>query len=191
MHDSRRVSRGVVAGVLAAVAGYAVTFLLRVEALDAATSEGGRFAAASISAPAWKAAGWLWAGAHHVTIRASAWSLWEGTVHPVAPTAGGPWQPVLFAVPVVALLCAGGLLAGGSPSTRAAAKRGAAVAFGYAPMAAVSLYAFRWRSSIPTTLPEKYTVVVLDPVATLAVMGLAFPILLGALGGRIRHASPL
>lgn len=191
MLDAIDAKRAAIAGTLAAVLGYAVTYLLRADALDVATSEGGRFAAARISAPAWKAAGWLWAGAHHVTVRASAWSLWEGTTSPVAPTAGGPWQPVLFAIPILALLGAGGLLAGGSTTPRNAAVRGAAVVFGYVPVAAASIYAFRWTAPVPTTIPQKFVVVVLDPVSTVLVMGVLFPVGFGALGGRLRYALPV
>jgi hypothetical protein len=89
--DDARSKRGTALGALAALFGYAVTYLLRLDALEAAaTAPAGRFTAREAGPAAWQIAGWLWVSAHHVALRASKGTMVGGYELPVSPTATGP-----------------------------------------------------------------------------------------------------
>lgn len=186
MLDDALSKRGTLLGLLAAVLGYAATCLLRRNAIEAAvTAPAGRFTARESGPAAWQVAGWLWVGAHHVALRASKGTMVDGYELPVAPTATDPWAWYLFAVPPVLLAAAGALAAGSADSAQQATKRGVGVGVGYVLAAACSLYAFRWTGVFQ--YDGMHRVVAPETVPTLVVLGLAFPVTFGALGGRLRH----
>lgn len=90
-------------------------------------------------------------------------------------------------MPPVLLIAAGALAAGSADTPRQATRRGAGVAAGYLLVAACSLYAFRWTGVFQ--YDGMYRVVVPEAVPTLLVLGVAFPVTFGALGGRLRHLA--
>jgi len=180
--------RGTALGALAAVLGYAATALLRLDALVAATrAPAGRFTAREAGPAAWQVAGWLWVGAHHVALRASKGTMVDGYELPVAPTATDPWAWYLFAVPPLLLVAAGALAAGDAATPRQAVRRGSGIAAGYLLAVPCSLYAFRWTGVFQ--YDGMHRVVAPAPVPTLLVLGVAFPVAFGALGGRVRHLA--
>lgn len=180
--------RGTALGALAALLGYATTYLLRQDAIEASTvAPAGRFTAREAGPAAWQVAGWLWVGAHHVALRASKGTMVDGYELPVAPTATDPWASFLFVLPPVALTVAGALAAGSTDMPRNATRRGAGVVGGYLLAAAGSLYAFRWTGVY--RFDGMHRVVVPEAVPTLLVLGVAFPVAFGALGGRLRHLT--
>ncbi|SEV87948.1 hypothetical protein [Halobacterium jilantaiense] len=186
MFDNAYSKRGTALGALAALLGYAATYLLRVDALAAAVAApAGRFTAREAGPAAWQVAGWLWVGAHHVALRASKGTMVDGYDLPVAPTATDPWAWFLFAVPPVLLVAVGALAAGDAATPRRAVRRGAGIAAGYLLAAACSLYAFRWTGVFQ--YDGMHRVVAPEPLPTLLVLGVAFPAAFGALGGRLRH----
>jgi len=186
--DDALSKRATALGVRAALLGYASTYLLRYDALQAATTApAGRFTAREAGPAAWQVAGWLWVSTHHVALRASKGTMVDGYELPVAPTATDPWAWYLFAVPPALLVAAGGLAARPADSPRQAAKRGAGVTAGYLLAAACSLYAFRWTGVFQ--YDNMHRVVVPETVPTLLVLGVAFPVAFGALGGRLRHLA--
>ena len=188
MLDDALSKRPTALGALAALVGYAATYLLRLDALEAAaTAPAGRFTARESGPAAWQVAGWLWVGAHHVALRAAKGTMVGGYELPVAPTATDPWAWYLFAVPPVLLAGAGALAAGATDAPGRAARRGAGVATGYLLAAACSLYAFRWTGEFQ--YDGMHRVVAPEPVPTLLVLGLAFPAAFGAVGGRLRHLA--
>lgn len=188
MLDERTLLRGAIFGVIAALAGYVATYGLRLTKIDAATSEGGQFYADGLGPASWKVAGWLWAGTHHVTVEVTRGTLWYGYNTGTTPTFGDIWTPTLFAVPVVLLVLAGALVADPKAAVRGAVMQGAGVTLGYAPVAMGALYLFRWESALPEDWRIQSIAFALDPVVTVVMMGLTFPLLFGALGGRLRHA---
>jgi len=184
--DDTLSTRGTALGALAALLGYAATYLLRLDALEtAAAAPAGRFTAREAGPAAWQLAGWLWVSVHHVALRASKGTMVAGYELPVAPTATDPWAWYLFAVPPVLLVAAGALAAGSADTSRLAIRRGAGVAAGYLLAAACSLYAFRWTGVFQ--YDGMYRVVVPEAVPTLVVLGLAFPVAFGGLGAWLRH----
>lgn len=187
MFDDALSRRGTALGVLAALLGYVATFALRYRALQAATTAPvGRFTAREAGPAAWQVAGWLWVAAHHVPLRAAKGTMVDGYELPLATTATDPWAWFLFAIPPVLLVGAGALAAGSADSPRTATLKGSGVAAGYLAAAACSLYAFRWTGVYQ--FDGMHRVVAPEPVPTLLVLGAAFPVAFGALGGRLRHA---
>lgn len=188
MFEDALSRRGTLLGALAAVVGYVSTCLLRLDALAVATATaGGRFTAREAGPAAWQVGGWLWAGAHHVPLRAAKGTMVDGYELPVAPTATDPWAWFLYAVPPLVLVAAGAVAAEPADTPAEAARRGGGVASGYLLAAACSLYAFRWTGV--AQYDGMYRVVAPEPVPTLLVLGVTFPAAFGALGGRLRAAA--
>lgn len=188
MEFETRTRRGAALGVAAAILGYALTYGLRLSEIQAATSRGGQFYVDGLGPAGWKVAGWLWAGAHHATVEVTRGTLWYGYNTGTTPTFGDIWTPTLFAVPLVLLVIAGALAADPATTAREAFVDGASVALGYAPVAMVALYLFRWESALPDDWRIESVAFALDPVVTVVMMGLTVPLLFGAFGGRLRHA---
>jgi len=186
--DDAVSTRATVLGALAALAGYATTYLLRRCAIEAAVAApAGRFTAREAGPAGWQVAGWLWVGAHRVPLRAAKGTMVDGYDLPVAPTATDPWAWYLFAVPPVLLAIAGALAAEDAETPEAATRRGAGVTAGYLLAAACSLYAFRWTGAFQ--YDGMHRVVAPETLPTLLVLGVAFPVAFGALGGRLQHLA--
>lgn len=183
----RGYRRGIVFGFLAAALGYAATFAFTAGDLQKATSKSGFYYFSDWGPAAWKTAGWLYAGAHHVTVTSSYGNTYDQILGRV-PTQGAPfWGPELFAVPVLALVTAGALAAADTTAPRSAARRGASVVLGYGSFAVLGLFAFQATSGGEGKFGYVSHTVGLEPVQTLVVMGIVFPVVFGALGGLLRY----
>lgn len=162
---------GAVAGVCAALFGYVLTVLLTAQ--RAIEAVGGPAPADGLAGLAgWKAVGWLFYGAHGVPIRFSDATGVTASVDIVGASVGS--LAVLYVVPPVALLLAGGLVAvrAGARRPRRAAAAGATVVVGYAvALLAGSLL-------LGATLGE-YTAAPALPF----VSAVGYPLVFGAMGG--------
>ena len=176
------VTSGAVAGVVTHFAGLVATYVLLVADPE---FEFGVSRAQGVGTV--DEVGWLFFSAHFARIerRASFGDVGgAGTerLNLVAETATGLPDPVFYAVPV-ALLIAGGVVVSmrelWESSTKAHALAGATVAVGYFPLAAIGVLLFETQVGVGdaafTQSPELSS--------TLLLVGLAYPLCFGGLGG--------
>jgi len=176
------VGYGALAGAVAFLAGYAVTYALTARTAVAVVRSANGFdrLVGDAAVPVSKAVAWLFYAAHGVRTRI-------GTGGPGARWSGGSaelWNAVgtepglgpLAIVPVVLLLFGGAAvaLAAGATGRLDGAVAGATVAVGYAPLAFAGLVA----SALP--VPGGLVAPALTGLAGVAV---AYPVVVGALGG--------
>jgi hypothetical protein len=162
---------GAVIGAAAFVVNYVVIYLLTtIDGLEATADS------------AWKGVGWVLFGSHMVDIELSL--LGESQSFDIfSEGAGGDGltstipEIVYYLVPVVVLIGAGYVLyqrANVTLDTEAAAGLGATVAIGYVILAAAGVFLFEVSSSGGSIAPKMTT--------GIAVAGLAYPLVLGAIG---------
>jgi len=167
---------GAVAGAVAYAAGYLVTYLWQSgsveESLRAYNTVVEPLGADPI--PGWQAVGWLYYNAHNVALTTPA--LGSGRVSQNL-VADGNAPMLLYLVPVVALLLAGFVVAraGDAGDAEDGARAGVTVTLGYAVLAVVGLFAFRY-SVGGATVRVDYALGVL-------LAGVVYPAVFGALGG--------
>ena len=183
--------RSIPAGVLAYAAGYLATYLavasrsealLREVTVELQYGGGGVESLLELVSPtpeSWKVAGWFFHAAQ-----------WSKVVSPQLPTGGavrldlvariGGEYLALYLVAPVALALAGYAVArtGRTPGIRGEDYAGAAVAFGYFPCAVAG--GLLYTVGRPAVAPDLFT--------TFAVVGIAYPVLFGWLGGRAARA---
>jgi hypothetical protein len=172
---------GVGAGVLAFVAGYIVTFLVKSgQVSDNLANAGEQFSIAGVSPPAdWQIIGWFFYQMHNVAIEVS-FSLAGQSGTETIPTNVDAW---LLGVPVVLLLLAGfGVAWLADVSTaEAGAKAGITVTAGYFVLVLVFAFLTTW--SVSQSGGSLSFGPSLVPAAIIA--GIAYPAILGTLGGVI------
>lgn len=172
--------RGIVAGLVAFVAGYLVTYLWQEpgvrESLQGVNVVIQFFGGDAI--PAWKAVGWLYFNAHFVRTEL------PGLGGPQTRNfiAAGDAPALLYAVPVVVLLAAGFAVAwfqhaGG---VQEAAMDGATVALGYVVAAIAAAFVFAVTRGDASIAPDAVTAVLLA--------GIVYPLVLGTVGGGLAGA---
>lgn len=163
---------GAMIGAAAYVLNYVLVFLMA--AIDGV--EG------TAEVATWKYAGWVFYGSHNVDLEVSAGgqsetsSVFGGTFTGENLTSTVP-EIVYFVVPAVVLLGAGYMLydrVGGTLDTESAAGLGATLAAGYVVLAAVGTVLFEVTSGPITVAPEMTNGVL--------IAGLAYPLVLGAIG---------
>lgn len=207
MNGRRRnspVFRGVVTGAGAYVLGYLVTYLLvghrAVAVVETIPIEldygqvtlGTRLGETGLAT--WKAVGWLFYGEHLVTPSSLSFPVFFRA--PISLEAnvevlGAASAPYLLVLPPVLLVLAGLFTTWPAPSHTVrlpfvwaeypvAARQGAWVAVGYAPL--VFLGALLLGVSIPGD-----TSVGLDPFLSVLVAGVAYPVVFGGVAGWLRH----
>lgn len=168
-----------VAGFLAYLTGYALTFGLTVTGLEGRLEEIEALSGLVQSEPvgSWRVVGWIFYGLHGVDTR-----LLEGVGSveasvTVAPAAVAP--DVLYMMPVLALIGAGFLAADftGVDGPRAGMVVGGTVTVGYAFATAVGLLVFSYQGIGPT------------PIPAIGLAGIAYPLLLGTMGGALQSVS--
>lgn len=130
-------------------------------------------------------AGWLFYSAHLVPFSVDVADLpasGSATVPNVVLAAEAPLVGALFAVPPLLLAGAGALAARGAPDGAgllpAATRRGMLVAIGYVPLAVAGALAF-----VATPAIWRRGAVAPDPLLSVLLMGLLYPVLFGGLGG--------
>lgn len=175
----RGAAPAAVAGVLAYLVGYAVTFGLTATDLEDRLAPVEALVGLVQSEPvgSWRVVGWIFYGLHGADTR-----LLEGVgaveaTATVAPATAAP--DVLYMVPVLALLAAGFLSADYTnvDGPRAGMIVGASVTIGYGLAVALGLVVFGYRGIRP------------DPLWSIGMAGLAYPLLLGAMGGALQSVS--
>ncbi|MDH5019620.1 transporter [Halobacterium rubrum] len=167
---------GAAAGAVAYVVGYLVTYLWQSgsveESLQAYNAIVDLLGGDPI--PGWQAVGWLYYNAHNVAFTTPA--LGSGRVSQNL-VADGNAPMLLYLVPVVVLLAAGFVVAraGDASDAEGGVRAGAAVTLGYAVLAVVGLFLFRY-SVGDTTVHVDYALGVL-------LAGVVYPAVFGGLGG--------
>lgn len=174
---TRPIGRGTVAGVVAFVAGYLVTYLWQAahvrEWLDGVNAILQFFGGESL--PAWKAVGWVFFNAHFVRTQIPT----VGGTRTQNYIASGEFPALLYAVPIVLLVATGFLLVRSRHPTdlQDGAIDGATIAIGYAGAAIVGVFGFGATRGEVTVAP--------DPVTGVLLAGIVFPLVLGAIGGAL------
>lgn len=181
--SGRTALHGAVAGALAYLFGYVVTYAWQAPAVDEALQ--GINALAEIAGgqaiPTWKAVGWLHFNAHFVATRLPALGGGSRLVNFIAESDDGSLA-LLYVLAVVLPVVAGAAVARlGSPDRVAnAAAAGATVLVGYLPLAVVlALAAGHSLGSGVRVEPDLVTAVVLA--------GVVYPVVFGAAGGGLGH----
>ncbi|POG55808.1 hypothetical protein [Haloferax marisrubri] len=170
----RSVGSGGVAGLGAALFGYLATYVFTSSTIENSTASQVLEALGS-DISTWKVVGWVFMSAHGVTTTfpglfgtTSSTNLIEGIE---------AFSPILYVVPVVALLAAGALAAvvSGASSTRAGALAGAGTTIGYLVFALAGIALF--------TVSLGESAISPDPVTSALLAGVAYPAVLGTVGG--------
>lgn len=173
-----RLLRGGVAGTVAFLAGYALTYAWKASTVNDAL-RGVNFVAdllGTTTIPTWKAVAWLFYGQHYVQ-----------TTH---PTIGGRGMlnlvqqsndtTVLLLIPPLLLVLAGAIVVAIEEREElgSAALGGALVVAGYAPLAIAGAFVTAHEMGDAGTVAP-------DPVGAILVAGLLYPIVFGGIGGAI------
>lgn len=177
MDRTQQLGRGTVAGVVAFVAGYLVTYLWQAsqvrEALAGMNAILQFFGGEQI--PAWKAVGWLFFNAHFVRTQI------PGLGGPQTRNfiAQGDFPALLYAIPVILLLAAGFFVAWTLhlDDVQASAMSGAMVAVGYGLTAILALFAVGATRGDASISP--------DPVTGILLAGIVYPLVLAGIGGAL------
>lgn len=170
------IAAGAVAGAVAYVAGYFLTYLWVGGSVEE-NLQGYNTVVDFLGGdpiPVWKAVGWLYYNAHSVAFTTP--NIGSGrTAQNLIADGNAPM--LLYLVPVVLLLLAGFVVARSANAADAedGARAGVTVAAGYVVLAVVGLVAFRY-SIGDSTIHVDYALGVL-------LAGIVYPVAFGALGG--------
>ncbi|MCU4742009.1 hypothetical protein [Natronoglomus mannanivorans] len=171
--------RGAIAGAVAWVLGYLVTYLVVIDRVQG-DWQAELLQFVTDDASDWKIVGWLFYNAHNVEIRMPNVTFGIFTVENqnfVAADDGSLW--LLYLVPPVLLLLAGALVAATSEASLRnssdAAIAGATVAVSYLVLAVGSLFLFGVTVGEDTIRP--------DTIPAVLLAGVVYPVVLGATGG--------
>ena len=181
---------GVIAGVVAFVAGYLVTFLLRSsEATEALGSVGGgELAGSGITPPGgWQVIGWYFFQAHNVGIEASVNVAGQSGTETLPSDIG----VLLLLVPVVLLVVAGFLVASTADPGDATegAKAGLAVVPGYLLLAVLFALVTPWTFSQSAGGLSATASVGPNLLLAALLAGVVYPAVFGAAGGAAAGAA--
>lgn len=169
-------------GVLTFVVGFAVTFLLKSDAVSSRASGQGPGTEHFVA--------WLFYKMHNVGHEATASSAARSQTESFDPSTWTVWEDWLFAVPP-ALLLVGGLAVGylwADGDVKTGATYGAALVLGYLPLAALGGFLAQYtqtRSSLAGTVS-----VTAGPklAEALALAGIGYPLVFGLVGGAVAGA---
>ncbi|WP_396611878.1 transporter [Haloferax sp. S1W] len=170
----KTVGLGAVAGFGAALLGYLVTYVATSSTIENSTASQILEALGS-DISTWKVVGWVFLNAHGVS---TTFPGLFGTTSSVNLIEGvEAFSPVLYAVPVIALLVAGvvAAVASGASAAKSGAIAGGGTVLGYLPVALAGLALFAVTIGDATARP--------DPVTTVLLAGLVYPAVLGIVGG--------
>jgi hypothetical protein len=174
---------GFVSGIVAFVAGYAVTW---VQKYDQAANELGQLSQLGIDAApeAWQGVGWVFIAMHNATVEMSG----SGPGGSISETIGsGQLQEQwLLLVPVIALVGAGYYVASnGDIGRTSGAKAGASIVSGYFVCVVALAFLSTW--TLSTTLYGQSLSYSVGPklAESIGIAGLGYPVVLGAIGGAL------
>jgi hypothetical protein len=156
-----RLAAGAATGIGIWIVGYLVAFILwMIESVNA-------FGTVNLgSATTWKVVGWILHGAHFVSVSVGPRSA------NVVTEAGGIYLVMVAVVPLL-LFLAGVMLGSGGYGAAA----GASVAVGYLPLSLAGSFLFEVNFLTVGIGP--------DPLFSILIMGIGYPVLFGGLGGAI------
>jgi|GEM_PF-250249 len=174
---------GTIGGLLAWIVGYAITYMGTVDRLE------GHHAAQLLDgvtndAEGWKLVGWLFYNAHTVDIALPQIGILSPQEYNAIGASDGPlWLLYLLPPVLLALAGVGVVLLSLTPirSVRGGAVAGATIALGYCLATAAGLVVF--------TVGIDESVIRPDPVSSLLLAGLFYPLAFGALGGALAGAT--
>lgn len=171
------VGAGAVAGSLAWLLGYLVTYVATIDRVREGWST--QFLQLLVDETVdWKAVGWLFFNAHDVAVRIPRFFIWPASSLNLVAADDGSFG-YLYLLPPLALTLSGALVArygrNGRRRLLDAGIAGATVAVGYVCWCVVGLLAF-----VVAVEGERIGV---DPVPAVLLAGLAYPLAFGALGG--------
>jgi hypothetical protein len=174
---------GFVSGVLAFVAGYAVTW---VQKSGQASQELGQFSQLGIDGgpETWQAVGWVFMVMHNAAVEMSGSAA--GRSISEAFGSGNLQEQWLLLVPVIALVGAGYYVAAnGDIGRTSGAKAGASIVTGYFVCVVVLAFLSTWTMS--TTLYGQSISFSVGPKLgeAIGLAGLGYPVVLGAIGGAL------
>lgn len=176
---------GVGIGALAFLLGYAAIWVVASLTL---TTIPITFGGLGDPVPNWKVIGWVFYRAHNAMIAGLGFSV-TGVVFsgPAARSYAGTLidSPAVFVVPPILLTLAGYAATRMSASPESYARRGASIVRGYLPLAVAGM--------LLTISTEHLCLFVYpEPVSSVALVGLAYPLAFGALGGVVaaRTSAP-
>lgn len=190
--DSPPVKEGVLAGAVAYLAGFALTFVLLQVDSDLKDSLTSGFQNTDVSAI--DATSWVYASAHFIVdmktevsgggqSQSQTQSLFSNVQQMSLP------EPVYYAVPIIVLAGAGYLVVQQTDvnSSEQAMKAGAMLAAGYLPLALISAFVFRINQSSFGS-----TVTFGPDLVMVGVTGLLFPVIFGTAGayGAFSQSGP-
>jgi len=185
--DSISIGGGLIGGVLAYALGYGTIAIAKSDAIESAAGLFGLLSqfGGEIDYPAgWKLAGWMFYRAHNVDVLID--NSGTDSANPIPFTETVFWEPWFLAVPVIALLLVGAVLAyvTATRSAMTGALAGVSVVLGYGLAAIAGVVVTGWSVSSEGVLrfeasagPDLLTAVLLA--------GIAYPLVLGAIGGAI------
>ncbi|MFC3478903.1 zinc-ribbon domain-containing protein [Halobacterium litoreum] len=169
---------GLVAGVLAFAAGYAVTW---VQKSGEASETLGQLSSLGSSPETWQAVGWVFMAMHNVALEATR----SGAGQSASQTFGADavQEQWLLLVPVVALVFAGYYVAKSTGPRQSSAKAGASVVLGYFVCAIAIAFLSTWTFSTSTFGQTVSLSIGPKLIEAAAIAGVGYPVVLGAVGG--------
>ncbi|SEW27823.1 transporter [Halobacterium jilantaiense] len=174
--EQSSIGAGAVTGAVVYVVGYLVTYLWQGNSVSESFEVINFLVelAGGDPIPTWQVVGWLYYNAHNVAFTTPALGSGRTAQNLVAD---GNAPMLLYLVPVVVLLLAGFVVARYADATdvESGARAGVTVAAGYAVLAAIGLFVFRY-SVGDATVHVDYALGVL-------LAGIVYPVVFGALGG--------
>lgn len=178
--DGLPVQRGFLMGVGAFLVGYVFTYLYKSD--EFSDSFGGSGMSQFGSEPeTYQGIGWIYTAMHHATVELSAAN--QSTTMSASDLEEG-W---LVLVPIVALLAAGYLVATRTPDhvDVSGAKAGATIVAGYLVCIVALVFLSEWSTTVSTLGGSADITVKPKQGETIAIAGVAYPLVLGIIGGTI------
>lgn len=183
------LASGAIAGVLAFLGGYLLTYLLKAGSVsDLFTTTLGEAQGSGLSQPGdWQVVGWFFFQMHTV---ATETILTAGSLSETSATTGSV-ESWLLLVPIALLLAFGYIVARNADVGGIAdgAQAGATVTVGYAAVTVAAVFLSSWSESV-SAFGETATVTVGPAVVTgILTAGVIYPLVLGAVGGAVAVLS--
>ncbi|WP_416840672.1 transporter [Haloferax sp. DFSO52] len=175
----RTAGIGAVSGLGAALLGYLVTYLTTSETIENSTASQILEALGS-GLPTWKVVGWVFLNTHGVVTKFPGLFGTTSTANLVEQFEA--FSVLLYAVPVLALVGAGVAVAvaRGASTVKSGAVAGATTVVGYLPVAVAAILLFAVTLGDGAARP--------DPVTSILLAGLVYPLTLGTAGGALAAA---
>jgi len=189
-----RITAGFLGGVLASLLGFAAIYLRTGRSIQegklGAIGDLGSIGVGIKPPDAWQVVGWLYYAAHDVDIVVTVTGLGRSGSGTVPLTNGVLWERWFVLVPVVTLLAGGFVVASlaGAADVIEGFLAGGTVALGYGSVAVTGAILTTWDVVIAYGGMGMSGSIGPDPFGGMLLVGLAYPIVLGGLGGTLAVA---